>query len=193
MFVLQLNVILVSSEHSFPFRLTDPRLGFNLDNFNGYIYAGEVSPKDMYELLTEKWGVESNLAVALIDHYGGHIYDVYLALTRLSYDKEGFWLMDSNLSDEVRLCLKWKGESEGDRDRMRDALRQLATTGFYPIEERTDPVARVISENNVGGVVKYFSSIIGLRPDVWKSTKLKNGIVPSKQAMRLAIAEVLEE
>ena len=193
MFVLQLNVILVSSEHSFPFRLTDPRLGFNLDNFNGYIYAGEVSPKDMYELLTEKWGVESNLAVALIDHYGGHIYDVYLALTRLFYDKEGFKLMDSNLSDEVDLCLKWKGESEGDRDRMRDALRQLATTGFYPIEERTDPVARVISENNVGGVVKLSSKIIGLRPDVWKSTKLKNGIVPSKQAMRLAIAEVLEE
>ena len=101
--------------------------------------------------------------------------------------------MDSSLSNAVDLCLQWKGESEGDRERMRDALRQLATTGFYPIKRRTDPVARVISENNVGGVVKLSSKIIGLRRDVWKSTKLENGIVPSKQSMRLAIAKVLEE
>jgi hypothetical protein len=47
--------------------------------------------------------------------------------------------------------------------------------------------------NNVGGVVKSFAKVIGLRQEVWQETKFKNGIVPTKQSMRLVIAEMLEE
>ena len=189
----QLNVILVFSEHAFPLRLRDPKLSFNLENFNEYIYAGEVAPNHMHELLTTQFGVESNLAIALIDIYGGHIYDVYQALVRLHLKKELFQLMDSTLSDNVRMCLEWEGEKEGDKERMLDALRQLATTGFYPIEKPNDRIARVISENNVGGVVNSFGEVIGLRTEVWEKTEFENGIVPSKQSMRLAIAKVLKE
>jgi len=74
---------------------------------------------------------------------------------------------------------------------MRETLRLLAVTGFCPIKTITDPIARVISANNVGGVVKEFSTIIGLSQDVWESTECENGIVPSKQSMRLAIAKQL--
>jgi hypothetical protein len=35
-----------------------------------FIFAGEVPPNKMYELLTTWWGVGHNLAVALIDLYG---------------------------------------------------------------------------------------------------------------------------
>ena len=187
-------MILVSSEHSFPYRLLDPKLDFNLENFNGYIYAGEVPPKDMYELLTTKWGIESEVALALINIYGGHIYDMQNALSRLDLDKEKFrCFFDSNLSDNVLRCLKWKFEDDADKKRMRDTLRQLAETGFVPLMKINDPVAKVISLNNVGRVVKKSGIVVGLRTEVWEQTKFENGIVPSKQSMRLVIAERLEE
>ena len=72
-----MNVILVSSEHSFPFRLRDPRIDFNLANMDEAIFAGEVPPNLMFELLTTRWGIAENVALALIDHYGGHVFDVY--------------------------------------------------------------------------------------------------------------------
>ena len=42
----------------------------------------------MYELLTEKWKVEPNVAVFLINIYGGHIYDVNKAFKRLYLQKK---------------------------------------------------------------------------------------------------------
>eukprot|EP00596_Hydrurales_sp_CCMP1899_P003850 CAMPEP_0119037676 /NCGR_PEP_ID=MMETSP1177-20130426/6174_1 /TAXON_ID=2985 /ORGANISM="Ochromonas sp, Strain CCMP1899" /LENGTH=455 /DNA_ID=CAMNT_0006999277 /DNA_START=177 /DNA_END=1544 /DNA_ORIENTATION=- len=189
----KVNVILVSSEHAFPYQLRDSKLDFNLANCNGYVYAGEVPPKDMYELLTVEWGVDSNIALALINLYGGHIYDMMIALERLQLEKEEFnWFFDSNLSDDVQQCLECKFEKDEDNIRMRDTLRQLALTGFVPLKSIRDVIAMKISENNVGGVVKVAGTIVGLRKEVWEQTKFKNGIVPTKQSMRLVIAEVLE-
>lgn len=180
----------MSSDHSFPFRLADPKLRFNLDNLNCYIYAGEIPPFEMYKLLTEKWDMEHRLAVALIDCFGGHIYDVYRALICLQMDMEDFDLVDSDLQDKVRRCLQWQGEKKDDPIRMRESLRQLARTGFFPLENVDDPLAKVLSENNVGGVVRRSAKIIGLRREVWQEAD--NGIVPVKQSMRLTIANVLE-
>ena len=53
-------------------------------DLTGFIFAGEVPPYKMYELLTTRWGVGHNLAVALIDHYGGHIYSTLLKLEELN-------------------------------------------------------------------------------------------------------------
>ena len=170
-----------------------PEINFNLTNFNGYIYAGEVPPKDMYELLTAKWGVEPNVAIALINIYGGHIYNMKQALSRLYLQKEEFnYFFNSNLSNNVKKCLKWKFEKQEDTVRMRDTLRQLAITGFVPLDDN-DPVAEVISAKNVGGVVQISGQVIGLRPEVWQETKFENGIVPATQSMRLVIAKMLEE
>ena len=186
-------MILVSSEHAFPHRLQDPRLGFNLQNFKQYIYAGEVPPKEMYELLTTKWGVASNLALALIDIYGGHVYDLEDALSRLYMEKEKFrQYFDSNLSSNVHECLQWKFDKEEDNVRMREVLQQLSITGFVPLKNRGDPIAKVISANNVGGVVLSSGEIIGLRDEVFYQKDFEFGIVPSKQSMRLLIAEILK-
>ena len=180
-------MILVSSEHSFPFRLSDPRLGFNLSNFTEYIYAGEVPPNEMYKLLTTKWGVRDNLALALIDHFGGHIWDTYLALNRLNSDREEFIALDPQLGQDVVRCLKW----EGNKEQMKMTLCQIAESGFSPLSDQDDPIAEVISKNNVGGVVKKRSTVVGLPLDAWGKSKI--GLVPSKQSTRLAIAEVLED
>ena len=158
---------------------------------NKFIFVGEVSPKDMYQLLTCEWGVGERLAVTLIDHYGGNIWDVYQALLRLSTDRESFYAGDPSISSQVIRCLKWKGNQDGDHEKMVEALRQLAVTGFCPIDGYDDPIANVISANNIGGVVSKGAIIIGLPIEVWKSTNCKHGIVPSKQSVRLTIAEEL--
>ena len=145
----------------------------------------------MYQLLTSKWDVGDRLAVTLIDHYGRNIWDVYQALIRLSTEREYFYAVDSLTSIQVIKCLKWKGNLDIDHEKMVEALRHLAVTGFYPIDEIDDPIAKVISANNVGGVVMKGSVIIGLPNEVWKSTDCEHGIVPSKQSMRLAIAKQL--
>ena len=147
----------------------------------------------MYELLTIKWGVDPNHAVTLISVYGRNIFDIKQALNRLRFLKIKFWFLDSSLSDDVLRCLNWKGEKVDDNMRMRDALRQLSVNGFVPLPNIDDTVAKVISENNVGGVVKSTANIIGLRPEVWQQTKFENGIVPATQSMRLVIAKMLEE
>ena len=95
----------MSSEHSFPFRLRHPDLAFNTDDFTKYIFSGEISPKSMYELLTEKWGIDPYLANILIDFYGGHIYDVYEALLRLYRGKENFHMTVTSPGNKVRNCL----------------------------------------------------------------------------------------
>eukprot|EP01036_Dinobryon_divergens_P030612 gene30612-39882_t len=187
----KLNVILVSSEHTFPFRLRNNKVSFRIEDFTNFIYAGEISPKDMYDLLTTVWGFEHSLAVSFIDHYGGHVWDMYRALISLSQRREKFRALDSRMSNNVIKCLKWKGDKDSDNQNMREVLRQLAVAGFAPIEEVDDPIAKVISENNVGGVVSLSSLVIGLRDEAWQSTKFKNGLIPAKQSMRLAIAELL--
>ena len=120
-------------------------------------------------------------------------HDVHLFLQHLNNRKDMAWHLNALLSGNVIKCVKWKGEDETENCRMLEALRQLATTGFYPIKEADDPIAKVMSMNNVGGVVSKTAKTIGLRPDVWKGTKCRFGIVASCESMRMVIADVLEE
>ena len=124
-------MILVSSEHTFPYGLLDANFSFNIDNFNGYIYAGEVSPKDTFELLTTRWGIEPNLATALIDIYGGHIYDIKHALGNLYENKNKFRnYLGPYLTTNVKQCLHSTFEMKNDNTRMRETLRRLSINGF---------------------------------------------------------------
>ena len=141
----------------------------------------------MYKLLTTQWGVGEHLALALIDHYGGHIWDTYLALKELKLKRDAFFAMDQQPGQGVLKCLKW----EGDKEQMKRALRQLAEDGFFPLADQHDPIAEVISKYDVGGVVQRRSTTIGLPSDVWGEHRI--GLVPSKQSTRLAIAEMLEQ
>ena len=56
---------------------------------------------------------------------------------------------------------------------MREVLEQLAVKGFCPVRNINNPIAQVINESNVGGVVS--------------KSQYKNEILLSKQSMRLAI------
>jgi hypothetical protein len=52
---LKMNVLLVSSEHSYPFHLSV--VPFNLANISKHVFAGDVPPRDMFTLLTTHWGM----------------------------------------------------------------------------------------------------------------------------------------
>ena len=180
-----MNVILTSSEHVFPYSLRD--LGYNLLDITGFIYAGEVPPDKAFELLTKKWCVGHNLAVALIDHYGGNLYDISEQLIQLKRKGENLDARSQVQANAVLKCLKF----DGDKRHMRELLTQLAENGFAPICDVQDPEAEVISKFNVGGVVqRQNATVIGLPVAVWGKHRL--GLVPSKQSIRLVIAEVLE-
>jgi hypothetical protein len=191
-------VILVSSEHTFPFKLNDRKFGFNvLDLSRQVVYAGEVPPGEMYHLLTKRWSVPHDVAIALISTFGGHILDTIEALRDLSHGvKNGNGpvaiRLDPQMSSAVRRCLKWEGSGPDDQPRMRAALRALAETGFFPLDDDADPVAEVLCSNGVAGLVCASSPlIVGLDPEVWSDDDIEYGLVPCKQSMRLAIARFL--
>ena len=184
--LLQLNVVMVSSEHAFPYRLGDPRLGFNVGDITRFIFAGEVPPNKMYELLTIRWGIQHNLAIALIDHYGGHIYDILLKLQELKLKKEDIIPNFSDQSSNVFECLQF----DGDKPRMRELLSQIAEKGFAPLRNIEDREAEIISKYNVGGLVrKDLSDVIGLPDAMWG--EYEYGLIPYKQSIRLVIAKQL--
>ena len=64
--------LFTSSEHGYPFRLD--RMGFNLADLRNVIYAGEVPPKEMRELLVSRLGMGDRLADGCLSAFGGHIY-----------------------------------------------------------------------------------------------------------------------
>ena len=163
-------------------------MGFNMLDLTEFIFAGEVPPNKMYELLTTKWGVGRNLAATLIDYYGGHIYDILLELEELNSKGEGLIPGSQMQADSVLKCLKF----DGDKRRMRELLTQIAEKGFALISDKEDLEAEVISKYNVGGLVQFEkATVIGLPLSVRGEHTM--GLIPSKQSIRLVIAEVLEE
>ena len=99
-----MNIILTSTEHTFPDSLRD--LGFNPLDITRFIFPGEVTPDKAYELLTQRWGVGPNLAVALIDHYGGNLYNIQQKLNQLNSQGETFFAASQEQADGVLDCLE---------------------------------------------------------------------------------------
>ena len=125
----------------------------------------------MYSLLTNTWKVGPNLSMALMDHFGGHIWDTYNAVSKLAIRKENFdpsGVWDPSATMEILDALE-SFENTDHEQRMRDSLKLLAINGFVAFAKNPlhDPVARKISENNIGGVVKEGSIIVGLPDTVW--------------------------
>lgn len=189
----KVNVLLVSSEYAFPFLLYED-LGFNLQNIEKLMFMGEVPPFKMFELLTTKWGMRDNLALALVDAFGGHIWNTRVAVKEIArgltdFSCEAAW---GATIEAVEPCLQWAEENDRVED-MRKALEALVSDSFYPIRRRGDPIARTIARNNVGGLVRRGGIMIGLNQSAWDGHNCNYGLVPSSQGMRLIIAAMLQD
>jgi hypothetical protein len=83
----QSKIILASSEHAFPYRLNLVAGGNFSQNATKRIFAGEVPPQNMFELLTVDWKMGPSLASVFIACYGGHIWNCALAVDELLSQK----------------------------------------------------------------------------------------------------------
>ena len=126
----KLNVILVTSEEGYPYKLRDD-LKFKLQNVDGWvIHAGEVPPKEMRELLVNEWGVGSHLAAGLLAVNGGHVRQASNILADLTLKRDGF--SADQCPQKGLLAGIYNCSNEGDKKHpgMKKLMRQLAEDGF---------------------------------------------------------------
>ena len=198
-----MNVLLVSSNYFLPRSLV--KHGLNIHDIGRVIYASELPPGQIYDLLTARWGVRKHLATALIDRCGGHLYSIQQALYGLARHKSYAEAINPELYACVYRCLsavtasgtgivgRHKATSTT-RRRMVRTLRTLAETGFCAVDSYDDPVVEAISRYNVGGVVRRDGLIRGFddhQDAAHGGDRWRFGLVPIQQSMRLAIAYVL--
>ncbi|KAJ1405284.1 hypothetical protein B484DRAFT_457106 [Ochromonadaceae sp. CCMP2298] len=183
-----LNVLLASSEYAYPYRLKKD-VDFNVANIGRTIFAGEVPPASMRELLVKKWGLGLGLSDLCLAAYGGHIHYTAMALSELSLRKQDFaadYVVPASVYDGIVECLEEETKHPG----MTDLLCELAVSGFAAIDKTSDPRAEMMVKKNVAGVVVKGSLVVGLPPEVW-GCGAHCGLVPASQEVRLMIGEVL--
>lgn len=184
----QLNVLFASSEHAYPFRLQQD-LGFNLSNLTRTVFAGEVHPVSMRELLVKHWGMGEGLAGHCLAAYGGHVLLTSNAISELSLRKEQF-AAENMVPVGLYGCIMQCFMAEAGYPGMKDLMRKIAVHGWVSIDDHLDPRAEILSKNNVAGVVDNASLVVGLPRSVW-GDGANYGLIPASQQVRLMIAKVL--
>ena len=175
-----MNVILVSTEDTFPVRMWN-NLKFDRSNFSRIIYAGEVKPNKMYELLTEHWGLGPHLSIALIDQFGGHIYDIDLAMrftfSSVKIENNQCTLGDiiypfSRSNEKVNVLLFGSAK---DTKLVLQIYKDLAVKGYHlysGLDIANDPDCNYISQHNIGGVVYEDKSVVIGYPELFDGASL---------------------
>lgn len=195
----QLNVILVTSEEAYPYKLRDD-LKFKLQNVDGaVVHAGEVPPKAMRELLVNEWGVGSHLAAGLLAVNGGHVRQASNILEDLARTRDGFRADQCPQKGLLAGIYNCSNEGEKKHSGMKKLMRQLGEDGFAPIADPTDVRARWLAEQGLAGLITNERLVaVGLPPDVWtseypfrfwkrRSLVHEHGLVPSSQMARMLI------
>ena len=99
----QASVVLISSEHGYPFKLA--KAGLNLDDIDNIIIAPEVPPNDMLRMLTDHWGMGPRLARLFVATYGGSIRAVYKALGNLINNRKQFYPLATTSVPGIGNCM----------------------------------------------------------------------------------------
>jgi hypothetical protein len=193
----RMNLILVSTDHAYPCRLE--REGFNLQNVYNTIFAAEISPKEMWKLLVSATyeegdnngkamiGMGPHLAELCIAAYGGHIWTVKHAIQGLSLrqDEAEASIFLPDLSSRIISCVNAYPMS-------RSLLKAMAQYGFAPMRTPSDiSAAEMLSKYDVGGAITRNNACIGISQTKWNETTSTDAVIPSFQAVRLTIAQVL--
>jgi hypothetical protein len=181
-----LNIVLATSEHSEPYRLR--KLGFGPEHFTRTIFVGEIPPSEMGKLLTGVWGMGPHLATACMSVYGGHIWRTYNALLSLVTYRNAFAAFDGyvpQVFSNVEACLNAQIARGGD---MKPLLEDLCVKG-YAATRGSDPRAEVVSQNNVGALLRA-STTIGVLPGETRAAE-DCWVLPSSQYIRLVLARAL--
>ncbi|CAJ1373064.1 unnamed protein product [Effrenium voratum] len=178
----QASVMMISSEFGYPFRLLAN--GLALSTIGRVIVIGEVPKYDMLKMLQEDWGMDADLANIFYKYFGGDIYTTKQALDMLMDKKDKFNPFAVVDCPGLPSCVE---DPEA-----RAHLENMAKQGFSPVRNvKTDKGARMIAEENVGGVIKEGAITFGL-PDIFTNTSCEWAVIPSSYHMRLKIADKLK-
>ena len=171
----QMNVLLVSSEYAYPYRLRHGRF-FNTSNLTETMFAGEVPPAAMRQLLQRSWGLGPRLADVFLAFYGGHVHMASRALAKLREELDDFnceEVAPDGVLGPIVDCI----EGEGGAGPMADMLRALAGRGFAPVSSEGNAQAQALSLANAGGLVKTSGKVVGLPLGLRRGANF--GVVPS--------------
>jgi hypothetical protein len=188
----EMDVIMASSEYGYPYLLEDN--GLNLNDISQVLFAGEIPPKSIWELLVTKEseqkagkpliGMGENLARLLIASYGGHFLRIFSAV-RMLRDKKEFFSADmclNPISENITLVM------ESFPQVGLKLLREMAETGFAPVTKMRDPCVELIVRANIGGLVsKSQSKVVGVPETMWKDDEA-TALVPTSESARNLIA-----
>eukprot|EP00435_Cladocopium_sp_Y103_P007804 s231_g2.t1 len=178
----QASVILISSEHGYPYKLA--LAGLNLLDIGHVIIAPEVPPRFMYKLFVEKWQMGERLAPLLLSVCGGSINFAMQALRNFRMNGQQFYPLGFVDVPGIGTCLV--------KDDAREHLINIAVDGFSPVMDfESDEGAQIVSEKNVGGIVPRKANKPGLWEEVFQETEEKFVLIASTHHIRLMICEAL--
>ena len=171
------NVLLVSSEYAFPYRLQHNNF-FNASNLTHVIFAGEVSPADMRGLLRNSWGLGPHLSDVFLAFYGGHVHMAARALAALDAEAGDFncaSVAPTLAAHQIDACMEASAA-------VAPLLRQLALRGFARVEGGEGAeAAQLLARANVAGLVDTSAKVLGLPLRVREGAAY--GLVPSSHFM----------
>ena len=178
-------MILSTSDYSFPFKLKTMK--FNIDDLERLLYFHEVSPRDCYDILVNEWNSGENLAISLLNVYGGHLLQLSNAIDALALSNGNNFITPLSPFDTGNILTviednhgyidkTSKKELDWDSEVVK-ALQSLAETGFYPItnpkvvskESDLLSMEEQLSQLGIAGVVERHSIVTGIPKEMWKS------------------------
>jgi hypothetical protein len=132
------------------------QIGFNEANFTDFMFMGEVPPSSMYQLLTEEWKYGEHLAIAMMEHLGGHIWDHANGISKLAVLKESYhpsFNYDMNFTAGVLQCLK-----RFDKEEVFDYLKAFPDELELYREDKELLLKKM--ERNEKKMMKYLTSLV---------------------------------
>jgi hypothetical protein len=128
-----------------------------------------------------------HLAELCLAAYGGHLMIVQQAIQDLSVGKDTVVasVFLPNLRKNIIRCLRTNNAKS------RPLLKAMAKYGFATVETPDNPAAKLISKENIGGVITQNAVCIGISEAKWKGATDTDALIPSSQCVRLRIAQVL--
>ena len=177
------SVVLISSEFGYPFRLQ--AAGLDLRDIGKVIVIGEVPESDMLKMLKDDWGMDKDLAEMFYEYFGGDIFTTKQALESLIRKKDNFDPFAVVRCPGLPSCVK--------NAAARAHLENIAREGFSLVEDvKVDEGAKMIAEENLGGVIKKGAVTFGL-PTIFTGTDEEWAVIPSSYHMKLLIARKLQQ
>jgi hypothetical protein len=183
------------------------REGLSLTDVSKVIFAGEISPSEMWKLLVNATYVQGSkeegdtinegdtiigmgprLAELCLAAYGGHFLRVKDAIGRLNRNESQF-----SASSHIPCVTSRIIDCLDTHARTRPLLKAMAKFGFAPIATPDNAAVEMIAKLGIGGVVERESKcmIFGLPETKWDGTNSSYALIPSTESMRLTIARTL--